>query len=371
MQNILVDSTEEYVNDDIVLARQVVGGLSSLYHGSGHTQFIDAAKARTYHRPGLDTATMSKLSHPALVQAKPGISSVRLPGHRTSRVDAANIKHAARHLAGREAAKKRMILMTRRVSLLTASYLIGAYMMPPTGWTQPVALESAAEASSPPLSLFKGKADFSFEYPSDWFTAFNRLGGSGGGQSLVGGQTLALVGDFKKFDTITVRRESLSKRQDFWDAAASPGSLAEKAAQVAKVEVPRARTESERDDLPGPLSILEQSNGFVAVQVGGASALDVDGQLYFIYEYYTEGVGPYAEICRGTIEVGKNGVKRCLVGVEDLSPNVVVKRRHVAVATAVDDYLYLVKASALESRWPEVGSVLSRVASSFRVRTSK
>jgi hypothetical protein len=44
-----------------------------------------------------------------------------------------------------------------------------------------------------------------------------------------------------------------------------------------------------------------------------------------------------------------------------------IRRRNFVVATDSGGWLYLVKASALETRWEDVGGMLMDVARSFRV----
>ena len=65
------------------------------------------------------------------------------------------------------------------------------------------------------------------------------------------------------------------------------------------------------------------------------------------------------------IEEISGGDKQCVGPRGDVLDT--IQRRNFAVAVESDGYLYLVKASALESRWEKVGAQLRTVAESFRV----
>ena len=54
-------------------------------------------------------------------------------------------------------------------------------------------------------------------YPNSWVKAMDRPGGEKG-------ETLALVGNFKDIDTVSIRREPLDMHEDFVSAAAGYSS---------------------------------------------------------------------------------------------------------------------------------------------------
>ena len=62
-----------------------------------------------------------------------------------------------------------------------------------------------------------GKAGFFLRYPNSWVKAMDRPGGEKG-------ETLALVGNFKDIDTVSIRREPLDLHEDFVSAAAGYSS---------------------------------------------------------------------------------------------------------------------------------------------------
>jgi hypothetical protein len=102
-------------------------------------------------------------------------------------------------------------------------------------------------------------------------------------------------------------------------------------------------------------------------RLGGSSAYEAsDGvaggggknTTYFAYDFYTE-------VCRARIEEISGGSKQCVGPRGDVLDT--IQRRNFTVAVESDGYLYLVKASALESRWDAVGAQLREVAESFRV----
>ena len=107
----------------------------------------------------------------------------------------------------------------------------------------------------------------------------------------------------------------------------------------------------------GRSGVMDFTLGNSGVDEGPGAAAG-STQPYFRYDYYTE-------VCRANIEEGSGGAKQCVGPRGDMLDT--IQRRNYTVATASEGYLYLVKASALEARWGEVGSLLAGVAGSFRV----
>ena len=101
---------------------------------------------------------------------------------------------------------------------------------------------------------------------------------------------------------------------------------------------------------------LGEASAFEAEGAGGAAG--EARATYFAYDFYTE-------VCRAKIEEISGGDKQCVGPRGDVLDT--IQRRNFAVAVESDGYLYLVKASALESRWEKVGAQLRTVAESFRV----
>ena len=233
------------------------------------------------------------------------------------------------------------------------------------------AFAADASASAPaPLAPFVGKAGFFMRIPSGWVKAMDR---SGDGPSGAGGETLALVGNFRDIDTVSVRREPMSAHPDFAEATrrtnddddTDGGALPRR---IAEILTSAERGAVEANQAVGVVAGVEGgSSGVMDFRLGGSSAYEAsDGvaggggknTTYFAYDFYTE-------VCRARIEEISGGSKQCVGPRGDVLDT--IQRRNFTVAVESDGYLYLVKASALESRWDAVGAQLREVAESFRV----
>lgn len=232
------------------------------------------------------------------------------------------------------------------------------------------AFAADASASAPaPLAPFVGKAGFFMRIPSGWVKAMDR---SGDGPSGAGGETLALVGNFRDVDTVSVRREPMSAHPDFAEATrrtndddeTDGGALPRRIAQIL---TSAERGAVEANQALGVVAGVEGgSSGVMDFRLGGASAFEAESSngsgagvdRYFAYDFYTE-------VCRAKIEEISGGEKQCVGPRGDVLDT--IRRRNFTVAVESDGYLYLVKASALESRWDQVGAQLREIAGSFRV----
>lgn len=229
------------------------------------------------------------------------------------------------------------------------------------------AFAADASASAPaPLAPFVGKAGFFMRIPSGWVKAMDR---SGDGPSGAGGETLALVGNFRDIDTVSVRREPMSAHPDFAEATrrtnddddTDGGALPRR---IAEILTSAERGAVEANQALGVVAGVEGgSSGVMDFRLGGASAFEAEGSgagvdRYFAYDFYTE-------VCRAKIEEISGGEKQCVGPRGDVLDT--IQRRNFTVAVESDGYLYLVKASALESRWDQVGAQLREIAGSFRV----
>ena len=89
---------------------------------------------------------------------------------------------------------------------------------PPRRDRPPRAPIAAPNARADPVDLapFVGKAGFFIRYPAGWVRATDRPGTDNGKS-----ETLALVGNFKDIDTVSVRREPVALHRDFAEAAAA------------------------------------------------------------------------------------------------------------------------------------------------------
>ena len=242
------------------------------------------------------------------------------------------------------------------------------------------AFAADASASAPvPLAPFVGKAGFFMRIPSGWVKAMDR---SGDGPSGASGETLALVGNFRDIDTVSVRREPMSAHPEFAEATRGNANLRAPTSatsetfsedvslsrRVAEMLTSAERSAVEANQALGVVAGVEGgSSGTMDFRLGEASAFEAEGAggaagearaTYFAYDFYTE-------VCRAKIEEISGGDKQCVGPRGDVLDT--IQRRNFAVAVESDGYLYLVKASALESRWEKVGAQLRTVAESFRV----
>ena len=254
-----------------------------------------------------------------------------------------------------------------RVSASSATLLSSA-MSPRVG---PAFAAADLPASAPaPLMPFVGKAGFFMRIPGGWVKAMDR---SGDGPSGAGGETLALVGNFRDIDTVSVRREPMSAHPEFAEATSARRSNDDDESsndilsrRVAEILTSAERGAVEANQALGVVAGVEGgSSGVMDFRLGGSSVFEAEGAggaeptaAYFAYDFYTE-------VCRAKIEEISGGEKQCVGPRGDILDT--IKRRNFAVAVASDGYLYLVKASALESRWDAVGAQLRTIAESFRV----
>lgn len=249
------------------------------------------------------------------------------------------------------------VFVSRRALLAGAAALVSL----PASTSVPLPA-LAADATSD-LAPFVGKAGFFMRYPSGWVRAMDRPGGDKG-------ETLALVGNFKDIDTVSVRREPMTMHDDFAAAADTFDAADADAADASARAVADALTGAERaavdanQDFGVVGGVENGKSGVMAFSLGSAEARVGPGatpeseQPYFAYEYYTE-------TCRANIEEISGGGKQCVGPRGDVLDT--IRRRNFTVATRSDGYLYTVKASALEDRWVDVGGLMREVANSFRV----
>lgn len=270
----------------------------------------------------------------------------------------------------------------RRDALARAATIAARKLLPGT-IVLPAAPNAFADPVADPVDLapFVGKAGFFIRYPAGWVRATDRPGTDNGKS-----ETLALVGNFKDIDTVSVRREPMALHRDFAEAAAEGGGGGEDASSSTSDDtspstssstsdtmarrVALALTAAERDAVAanqnfGVVGGVENGrSGVMDFALGNASVANRPGaskgttQPYFAYEYFTE-------VCRANIEEGAGGAKVCVGPRGDVLDT--VRRVNYAVATESEGYLYLVKASAVEGRWETVGPLLREVAESFRV----
>ena len=111
----------------------------------------------------------------------------------------------------------------RRDALKGTARGLAAWTLLPSVIAAPIALADPVElAPTAELAPFVGKAGFFVRYPNAWVRATDRPGTDNGKA-----ETLALVGNFKDIDTVSVRREPMDLHRDFADAATNAGNEGE------------------------------------------------------------------------------------------------------------------------------------------------
>ena len=256
----------------------------------------------------------------------------------------------------------------RRDALKGTARGLAAWTLLPSVIAAPIALADPVElAPTAELAPFVGKAGFFIRYPNAWVRATDRPGTDNGKA-----ETLALVGNFKDIDTVSVRREPMDLHRDFADAATNDGERrggrgdpgVQGRRRAHRVGARRRRREPKLWRRRRRRERTQRRHGLQArissLKPGPGSGKGTT-QPYFSYQYFTE-------VCRANIEEGAGGAKVCVGPRGDVLDT--VRRVNYAVATESGGYLYLVKASAVEGRWDTVGPLLREVAESFRVPQS-
>lgn len=213
-----------------------------------------------------------------------------------------------------------------RRSLLAAA-AAGMLMTVQGTMPRPAAAEEAV-AAGPAVKELQGKAGFRFSYPDGWVVGFNRGDQSG---------ALALVGDFKSFDTASVLKADLPRLM-------LPPETAEKGDVKALASALIAEARS-----TGSTMSFELVNEGTERRGGGN---------YIVFEYVLS-------ICNGEIEEGLEGKRRCLA--PNGNSQEPITRHLVASATFKDGQAYLLTASSPIERWPQTADQLRAVAESFQV----
>jgi hypothetical protein len=208
--------------------------------------------------------------------------------------------------------------------------------------------ESAAVTAS--LAPFVSKAGFFMRVPGGWVKAMDRSGDPGDGAGSRSGETLALVGNFRDIDTVSVRREPIANHLDFArivdgssDVTSGVGDEAELvdpdiARLVASTLTSTERSAVEANQSVGVVPGVEGgSSGVMDFRLGEASVFTAEGstgtnktQAYFVYDYYTE-------VCRAKIEEVSGGAKQCIGPRGDVLDT--IQRRNFTVATRSDGYV--------------------------------
>jgi len=229
---------------------------------------------------------------------------------------------------------------------------IGALVAAFAPW---MASESSARANEARVFVpFDGKsaAAVAFDVPETWVRAIDRPFDA---RAPPNGATIAMVGDFKSVDTVSVRVERApAGARDARDANA-----------LAEALTANERAAVEALESFGVIGGVENGrSGTMAFELDRDASARVDaetGRTYYEFGYTTE-------VCRARIEEGAGGAKICVGPKGDLLES--IKRRSRVVVTFVGDgdAMVVLKASAVSSRFDSVREIMDRAVDSFVVR---
>lgn len=229
---------------------------------------------------------------------------------------------------------------------------VGAFVGALTPWT--CAKWTAHAEATREFVPFDGKSAsaVAFEVPENWVRAIDRPFDA---RAPANGATIAMVGDFKSVDTVSVRVERApAGARDAKDANA-----------LAEALTANERAAVEALESFGVIGGVENGrSGTMAFELDGDARARTDadsGRTYYEFGYTTE-------MCRATIEEGAGGDKICVGPKGDLLES--IKRRSRVVVTFVGDgnSMAVLKASAVSSRFDSVREIMDRAVDSFVVR---
>ena len=229
---------------------------------------------------------------------------------------------------------------------------VGAFVGALTPWT--CAKWTANAEATRECVPFDGKSAsaVAFEVPENWVRAIDRPFDA---RAPANGATIAMVGDFKSVDTVSVRVERApAGARDAKDANA-----------LAEALTANERAAVEALESFGVIGGVENGrSGTMAFELDGDARARTDadsGRTYYEFGYTTE-------VCRATIEEGAGGDKICVGPKGDLLES--IKRRSRVVVTFVGDgnSMAVLKASAVSSRFDSVREIMDRAVDSFVVR---
>eukprot|EP00898_Chlorokybus_atmophyticus_P003343 jgi/Chlat1/4009/Chrsp26S04073 len=184
-----------------------------------------------------------------------------------------------------------------------------------------------AAVTSGDVKDFNGKSGVHLTIPKDWVVAINRPAPSRSTQP----ETLALLGNFTAYDTVSV----LQAPSTGFEAATSAAEVADKLALKGNVRT--AMISAARREASTP------------------------GESAYTFEYSTE-------TCRGNTEEAVGGDVLCLAP-RDGQPLPTVKRHHITAAFVRNGLVYTASASCVEDRWAAAGRQLQAIVASFTLST--
>jgi len=218
-----------------------------------------------------------------------------------------------------------------------------------------VAQIAAAEEAGYEYEAFDGKAAkaLRFDVPKSWVKAIDRAYDD---SATTSGRTIAMIGNFKTIDTVSVRVETVSPEIA---QMASGGEDAADARSVADALTANERAAVEALESFGVIGGVENGrSGTMAFALMDDARVKKgpDGRKYYVFSYETE-------VCRAKIEEGMGGSKICVGPQGDVLDS--IQRRSRVVVTFVGNRVVKLHASAVSSRFDEVEEIMNRAVDSF------
>jgi hypothetical protein len=216
------------------------------------------------------------------------------------------------------------------------------------------AVESTETSPTGSFVKFNGKSAgaIGFEYPETWVKAIDREYGDA--MTARSGTTVAMIGNFKTIDTVSVRVETLSETTRNAIREADGDALT-----IAEALTANERAAVDALESFGVVGGVENGrSGTMAFELDGRATKRVDsrGRTYYVFGYGTE-------VCRAKIEEGMGGAKICVGPQGDLLDS--IKRRSLIAVTFVGDTAVKLHASAVDGRFEGVRDVMERAVDSF------
>ena len=214
---------------------------------------------------------------------------------------------------------------------------------------------AAAEEAGYEYEAFDGKAAkaLRFDVPTSWVKAIDRAYDD---SATTSGRTIAMIGNFKTIDTVSVRVETVSPEIA---QMASGGEDAADARSVADALTANERAAVEALESFGVIGGVENGrSGTMAFALMDDARVKKgpDGRKYYVFSYETE-------VCRAKIEEGMGGSKICVGPQGDVLDS--IQRRSRVVVTFVGNRVVKLHASAVSSRFDEVEEIMNRAVDSF------
>jgi len=257
----------------------------------------------------------------------------------------------------------------RHISALVAAVQVAQMSVPPSAAAAVAAqVDAGQQKQSAPgrsnVNQLEGKGGVRLDYPADWLVAFNRPVTGNSGR-----RAIALVGDFKSYETASVQQLDLDMlgqsgaailRQHFgqnfvrkvWQPAPDVSDSFQPKPSGATFDG-KAVIASLLDEVRH----LGSTFDFELVRDSGTT-YSARGLPSVDFEYVLA-------VCRGQTEEGLEGTRRCLgANGDQIQP---ISRHLLALATFKRGKGYLLTASAPVDRWPEAEPRLRRVMSSFQL----